>query len=86
LIRPLVRQDYNSFAIEALHNMGQRKKCLNDLAGGGERISQVVPLAVGFSPVVHRICGPLDEFEAVELAALLTSMALEMTPSKPPVH
>jgi hypothetical protein len=34
----------------------------------------------------HVQCGPLDEFEAVELAALLTSMALEMTPSKPMVH
>lgn len=31
-------------------------------------------------------CGPLDKFEAVELATLLTSMALDTAPGKPTIH
>ncbi|RYD87285.1 MAG: hypothetical protein EOP50_21010 [Sphingobacteriales bacterium] len=31
-------------------------------------------------------CDPLDEFEAVELAALLSSMVMDMAPGKPTIH
>lgn len=31
-------------------------------------------------------CGPLDEFEAVELAALLSSMAMDMVPGTSTIH
>lgn len=34
----------------------------------------------------HVQCGPLDEFEAAELAALLSSMAMDMAPGKPTIH
>ncbi|WP_108397473.1 hypothetical protein [Devosia submarina] len=34
----------------------------------------------------HVQCGPLDEFAAAELAALLSSMALDMAPDKPTIH
>lgn len=34
----------------------------------------------------HVECGPLDEFEAAELAALLSSMALDMAACEPTIH
>lgn len=31
-------------------------------------------------------CGQLDEFKAVELATLLSSMAMDMAPGAPTIH